>query len=164
MLNRNTLKNFYVIGTNSDARPSLLRSGYIHSSSTFASSVFAIGILLPKSRCRAAEWHVGLCATIDQGPTSLLPTLLEGRWSPPLHPNLISGRVRGKNETGGAMMSLDTCLTENKKFVGSAMIVEAESIEAVRKQVESDIYLAAMCGTRRSLPFSHSSHHPPLKA
>ncbi|KAH8103560.1 hypothetical protein BXZ70DRAFT_739117 [Cristinia sonorae] len=70
----------------------------------------------------------------------------------------------GVIKTGGAMMSPDTYLTENKKFVGSAMIVEAESIEAVRKQVESDIYWSSNVWDKEKLTILPFFAPPPPKA
>ncbi|KAJ7201706.1 hypothetical protein GGX14DRAFT_400027 [Mycena pura] len=46
----------------------------------------------------------------------------------------------GVIRVGGAMLTPESLTGPNKVMVGSLMIVEAESIEDVRKMVETDIY------------------------
>ena len=41
---------------------------------------------------------------------------------------------------GGGLLTPETYQTENKKLVGSMLIFEMESLEAVRQLVESDVY------------------------
>ena len=43
-------------------------------------------------------------------------------------------------EVGGALVTPETHTAEQKKMVGSVLIIEAESLDEVRKMVESDIY------------------------
>lgn len=58
------------------------------------------------------------------------------------------GDVEG---VGGALVTPETHTAEQKKMIGSLLIIEAESLEAVRKMVESDIYYTS--NVVRSLPF-----------
>jgi len=46
----------------------------------------------------------------------------------------------GVIKTGGVTITPETYLTESKKMSGSMLVVEMESLEAVRKYVEEDVY------------------------
>lgn len=54
-------------------------------------------------------------------------------------PNVNSCILR-LTETGGVTITPETYLTESKKIGGSMLVVEMESLDAVRKFVEEDIY------------------------
>ncbi|KAJ7322958.1 hypothetical protein DFH08DRAFT_888392 [Mycena albidolilacea] len=41
---------------------------------------------------------------------------------------------------GGALLTPESLLSDDKKMIGSTLIFEAENIETVKKAIESDIY------------------------
>ncbi|KAJ7815279.1 hypothetical protein B0H14DRAFT_2848092 [Mycena olivaceomarginata] len=56
---------------------------------------------------------------------------LEGAKKP-----IVDGFIR----VGGALLTPESLLSDNKKMIGSTLIFEAENIETVKKAIESDIY------------------------
>ncbi|KAJ7201569.1 hypothetical protein GGX14DRAFT_536145 [Mycena pura] len=49
----------------------------------------------------------------------------------------------GTIRVGGALLTPESLCSEQKKMIGSAFIIEAESIETVQRMVENDIYYTA---------------------
>jgi uncharacterized protein len=43
-------------------------------------------------------------------------------------------------EAGGPLIAPETLEAEKQKFIGSVLLVQAESLDAVRKIVEEDVY------------------------
>ncbi|KAI0343502.1 hypothetical protein BDW22DRAFT_1328402 [Trametopsis cervina] len=73
----------------------------------------------------------------------------------------------GVHRLGGAMISPDTYQTDSKKMVGSFLIFEAESIEAVREIVEKDVYWTGNVWDKEKLaiiPFVAAHPFPPASA
>ena len=61
-------------------------------------------------------------------------------YHPTPSPRRMSGSYLTTTELGGALIDPPTYNTSERKMIGSMIIYEAESMEAVRKIVEEDIY------------------------
>ncbi|KAJ7815289.1 hypothetical protein B0H14DRAFT_2848150 [Mycena olivaceomarginata] len=46
----------------------------------------------------------------------------------------------GSIRVGGALLTPESLLSDDKKMIGSTFIFEAENIETIKKAIESDIY------------------------
>ncbi|KAI0343501.1 hypothetical protein BDW22DRAFT_1355949 [Trametopsis cervina] len=66
---------------------------------------------------------------------------------------------------GGILIAPETLESETKKIIGSSMIFEAESVEAVRKIIEEDVYWAANVWDKEKLaiyPYIPGTPLPPV--
>ncbi|TCD66661.1 hypothetical protein EIP91_001079 [Steccherinum ochraceum] len=131
-----------------ETKPEVLHAGQRLSSSSYAKrikprfsssqpSVFYAGIRRAMSSA-APEKQLFVIWAPDQVDANAFSRRLEVRQDhlKKLGPLFQSGVIK----TGGVTITPETYLTESKKIGGSMLVVEMESLDAVRKFVEGDIY------------------------